>query len=72
MIQSETQAGRDILNELTGRFLLLHGDKQKAQDYLKAAIQSSIMSETEYNLAWAALKNARQDPRKLRDVVKDQ
>ena len=71
VIQGEEPAARGALNEVTGRFLLLHGDKQKAQAYLKAAIQSSTMSQTEFNLAWGALKNLGADPRKLREVVRD-
>jgi hypothetical protein len=71
MIEGEQAVMKEVLNEMTGRFLLLHGDKELAQRYLKAAIQSSHMSDTEYNLAWGALKKHGQDPRKLRDVVKD-
>jgi tetratricopeptide (TPR) repeat protein len=64
----ETQV---YLNEMVGRFLLLHGDKTVAQKYLRAAIRVPTLSYNHVNLAWYALKGQGLDPRTLRDPVKD-
>jgi hypothetical protein len=70
LIDADDAYGKLMLRELTGRFLLLHGDNELAKKYLVAVVRSPDASKWNYVLAWKALRHHGWDPLKLRQEEK--
>jgi tetratricopeptide (TPR) repeat protein len=66
LIERQNRSGKLAIREMVGRFLLLHGDRQRAIVYLTDAVRSTDAAKWHYVFAWKALKEQGLDPEKLR------